>query len=908
MLESENNSEFSPAKREREDGFIYAEDYKAPEYLVDHIEMVFDIQSDVLVQVHGILSMRKNAETGLGNVVLNKFKDLQVDKVLVDGVQVNVSVSDDFVWFSAPGSDEFTVEVFTTVNPESNKSGEGLYVSGNMLVTQCEPEGFRRFMPYIDTPDNLATFKVTIEAGEEKYPVTLSNGNLVKEDSENEIVRRTYEDPFRKPSYLFALVAGNLDKISDTYTTGSGKDINLEIYAEGKETVQSCRMAMEALKESMVWDENRWGLECDLTDYKIVADHAFVHGAMENKGLNVFNTKYVVADPKISTDDEITDMRGVIAHEYLHNYTGNRVTCRDWFQLTLKEGLTVFRDQEFTADHWSPVLARIDAVNGIKGSQFKSDAGPNAHSIKPLRYKEINNFYTSTIYNKGAEVIRMIHTLIGEEKFRKGLNKYLKDFDGQAVTTKDFVRSMAEASGVDLSQFEETWYSRKGTPVCNAEWKYDEQKKALILNVKQSVPDQGGDKDKDVAEGAVEGSKPYYFPFVMGLIGEDGKEIPLNLEGEKGLHDLDRGVLHISEMEQQFVFTGVETTPVVSCLRNFSAPIKLNVDYSNDELMHLMANDTDLYNRYEAKQIMSRKVLKGIIEGVKSGKEVEVPKEFLDAYEKIFDLVNSDPAFGAEMMNLPSVAEMVADMEFYDYELAEKAWRLLMKEIAVHFEQKFSSLYDDLSNDDYAGDKDSMGRRAFKNACLAYLCWTDDEKYVKLAVEQAKNADNMTDEKSAVQCLTRFKDAESEATVMAFYEKWKGNPVVVDSWFGMMTSARRDDCLERVKFVENNIPEYNRTNPNNIRSLLFRYIVNRANFHAVKSESYDLIADRVEEIDGFNPMVSASLFGFAFEETPKMDEERKGLMLRAVKRVMQKKDLSINVKEIAENIIKGSEG
>lgn len=843
-------------------------DYKKPEYLSDKLELVFEVNGldEVLVKTR----MDIHRDDAKGDLQLDCEK-AEVSEVLVDGEKVDF-VHEDGKLTVPCDKESFVVETTSVIDPSKNKTGKGLYVSNGLLVTQCEPLGFRMIAPFIDRPDNMASFRVTIIGDVEKFPVMLSNGDTVEtktlDDGRQSI---TFVDPFKKPSYLFALVLGNFDFIQDKFVTMSGREVELTIFTE-KGNTYKVGHAMESLKKSMKWDEEVFGLEYDLNEFKIVAVNDFNSGAMENKGLNIFNASCVFADEKAATDGDFRRVESVVAHEYFHNWTGDRVTLRDWFQLTLKEGLTVFRDQEFSCDMGSRVTCRIADVRGLRASQFMEDAGAKSHPIRPKEAQTIENFYTSTVYEKGAEVIRMMHTFLGEDGFRKGMDLYFERHDGQSVTCEDFVAAMADSSGLDLNQFFETWYNQNGTPKIEVDVNYEDAADVVEINVKQVLLD---------------GQKPFHFPLHVGLLNEAGEDVVVE-------------ILHVKEMEQKFIFEGVENFRVASLLRNFSAPVRLVADYTEDDLKFLMEHDIDLFNRYEAAQRLDKMTFPDIVKQYQLGEEMTLPDDFFDVFPSIFANSERDVEFTANQLSFLTVSELVSEMDVYDYEAAYEAREFVVRKVAEKFEDEFVAIYERYKDEPYSKDGESIGRRMLKNVALRFL-FTLRGKYVDLVKEQLENATNMTDEIFAFSLLCDESDEVKGPYVEAFYDKWKGDPLVFNKWVRTQMWAHVDGLIERAKELSK-LPEFDKENANNLYSLYsFGIAGNSVKFHSDDGQAYAYIADKVIEIDKYNPSVAARTVS-AFENMKKFSEKRQELMRVQLEKIRDA-GVSANVMDIVDRIL-----
>jgi aminopeptidase N len=802
--------------------------------------------------------------------------------------------------------DAFTLEIVVRFDPWKNTRLVGLYATASGLVTQCEAEGFRHITYFIDRPDVMARYQVTLCAERERFPRLLANGNLVQhgegeppqwfmepESAGTDAALRhwaRWEDPFAKPSYLFAMVAADLDLLEDHFTTRSGRNALLQIYVErGK--LDQAGFAMHALKKCMRWDEERFGLELDLERFMIVAVPDFNAGAMENKGLNIFNTKYILARADTATDMDYFGVDKVIAHEYFHNWTGDRVTCRDWFQLSLKEGLTVYRDQEYSADEYSRPVVRIQEARDLRNRQFPEDAGPMAHSVRPESYVEVNNFYTPTVYDKGAEVVRMYATLVGREGFRRGMDLYFQRHDGQAVTCDDFRAAMADANGIDLSQFER-WYSQAGTPVVECRGRYDAATRTYTLDVEQSCPPTPGQPRK----------LPFVIPFAIGLVDPDGRDMPLHLEGGGSVLPGTQGdatlVLRLSEARQRFVFTHLAAAPVPSLLRGFSAPVNVRYAYSDVELLHLMAHDSDAFNRWEAGQALATRILLAGAERIRSGGTMQVPEAFLEGLGRVLSEGAKDPAFAAEALQPPSEGYLAECMEVADPDAIHAARMQLMREAALRFRTRFEGAFRHFTlSGPYSPDAASAGRRALRNAALGYLGLIDDATSRALAFLEFRRAENMTDAMAALACLSNSSGPERERALAMFFEKWKDEALVVDKWFRVQATSRLAGTLARVKALASH-PAFDLRNPNRARALLHSFAMeNPVHFHAPDGSGYAWIAEQVVSLDRLNPQVAARL-ARAFDRWRKYDTGRQAHARKALESIRDAEGLSPNVAEV----------
>lgn len=874
---------------------IFLKDYQKPEFLIRKIDLNFDLYEDRTV-VHSKLAVVRNPAAGekTHKLILHGEK-LKLVSVVMNGKKLapqDFELTEKTLQLNCP-EDAATVEIETEIHPQENKTLEGLYKSDEIFCTQNEPEGFRKITYFIDRPDVMAVYTTRITADKNRYPVLLANGNPVEQGDLPEGRHfAVWEDPFPKPSYLFALVAGDLGCCRDSFTTCTGRKIDLRIYVD-KGNENRCLHAMTSLKNAMKWDEETFGLECDLDIYMIVAVDAFNMGAMENKGLNIFNSQYVLADPQTATDQNYQGIEGVIAHEYFHNWTGNRVTCRDWFQLTLKEGLTVFRDQEFSADMTCRPVKRIADVRVLRDFQFAEDAGPNAHPIRPAYYLEINNFYTSTVYNKGAEVIRMVETLIGKENFRKGITKYFELYDGQAVTTEDFLHAMAVVSGYDFSLFQR-WYEQAGTPVCRVEGEYDSAAKTYRLRVSQEAPKTSYKQD----------AKPFTFPLVTALLDDQGRgisaECPDALKQENG-----EVVLEVREQQRVFEFKNVPVKPVPSLLRNFSAPVRLEYVYSDDDLRFLMSHETDAFNRFEAAQVFMTRTLLQMADQLSRNQPCAIPEGFMDAAGAVIRDAAKDPAFYAEVLTLPSVTSLVSAMPVMDFDHAFEAKEIMVRSLADAYLLELTELYEGHQTEGpYQTDAYAVGRRSLKNTVLYYLSYTQSPESIALMREQFMRAENMTDEIAALNCLVHLDIPEAKDALACFYDKWKKEPLVMNKWFAVQAMSKLPGTLARVRELEKD-PVFDLRNPNKVRSLIGAFGQNLIRFHAASGEGYAFMAEKIIEIDGFNPSIAARLSA-AFKFYARLDHNRKLLMKAELEKILAQTGLSKDVYEIISNTLQNA--
>ncbi|MCP4161305.1 MAG: aminopeptidase N [Deltaproteobacteria bacterium] len=862
----------------------YLKDYKQLPYNINSIDLTFEIH-DEFTMVNSILKIAFKEDNLADRTLEFNGKSLELISVSIDNETLNEFMYDlkdeKLLVKNVPVS--FQIEIKTKLLPHENTSLEGLYKSGAMLCTQCEAEGFRQITFFPDRPDVMTKYTVRIEADKTKFPVLLSNGNL-KEKGELEENRHfaLWEDPHKKPSYLFALVAGDLLVIKGNYTTVSGRDVLLEIYIE-KGNEDKCEHAMNSLIKSMKWDEDVFGREYDLDIYMIVAVNDFNAGAMENKGLNVFNSKYVLADTVTATDDDYYGVESVIGHEYFHNWTGNRVTLKNWFQLSLKEGLTVYRHQRFAQEMALKDIERIKDVKKLREHQFPEDAGPMAHPVRPDNYIEIDNFYTMTVYEKGAEVIRMIYTMLGKEVFRDGMDLYFEKFDGMAVTTEDFVSVMEEVSGKDLTQFK-LWYSNAGTPEINAIWHYNEAEKFFSLELTQKCPDTPNQTDKN----------PMHIPITVALIDCNGNDMEVRSKGE--FLGQTSFILDFTQEKQIFEFEDVMEKPVLSILRDFSAPVKLTCDYSEDELVFLMANDSDNFNRWEAAQRLFFNLILKLIKDYQNREALKMDNSVISAVKKVLTSSTLDKNFIALTLTLPSEIEIGDRMGEIDVEAVYKVRKFIRKRIAGRLNTEFLKVYINCQDrGEYNIDPESVGKRKLKNLALSYLSTLELPSMAEKIYNQFRNATNMTDEISALSLLANMKTEKGDLAINEFYEKWKDNTLVLDKWFAVQASSTLPGTFN----VVNSLLEHEAfsiKNPNKVRSLIGVFAnANPINFHTING--YSFLADQVIILNKLNPMIAARLVS-VFNKWKRYDTTRKNLMKTQLERILSTENLSKNVYEI----------
>ncbi len=871
---------------------IYLKDYAPPDYLIETTMLEFDLDG-TQTRVKSLLTIVSNHDrsAGLRPLVLN-HGDLPLKAIRLDGRPLSEQeyVRDAALLTIPVLPERCSLEIETEINPRDNTELSGLFMSGSGFFTQCEAEGFRKITYYIDRPDVMARFFITIIADKAKVPVLLSNGNLIG-SGEMKDGRHfaKWHDPFPKPAYLFALVAGNLARIEDRFTTMSGRDVTLHIYVQ-HHNKDKCDHAMDSLKKAMKWDEETYGREYDLDIFMIVATDDFNMGAMENKGLNVFNSKYVLAKAETATDGDFQGILGVVGHEYFHNWSGDRVTCRDWFQLSLKEGFTVFRDQQFMEDMTSPGVQRINDVNILRSHQFREDSGPMAHPVRPESYVEINNFYTLTVYNKGAEVIRMMRAILGPTGFRKGTDLYFSRHDGQAVTTDDFVKAMEDATGADLSQFK-LWYSQAGTPELSVSRFYDQKAMTYTLTCKQTCPPTPGQPEK----------KPFHIPVALGLLGKDGREIMLNqLFAPKGGSESCEGttVLELMNTEETFVFTNIPEQPVPSVLRGFSAPVKVMLDLTDDERLFLMANDPDEFNRWDAGQQLAVKLILKLITDLQEGNTLTLDQSFIAAFKKTLESSMQDKAFQAFALALPGETYLADFMEVIDPAAIHEARQFVQKSLAAELKVPFLDVYH--RNQDtgpYRHDQEAIGRRSLKNICLAYLAELEDEDSRALCMEQFKTGGNMTDVVTALANLSNIDCPERSAALAAFYGKWKDDPLVMDKWLSIQAMSGLPFALDIVKALTRH-SAFNIKNPNKVRALIGAFSQgNPVRFHDPDGAGYVFLADHILVIDPMNPQIAARLVN-PFTLWNRYDEKRKALMKAQLERILNAPRLSRDTHEV----------
>lgn len=859
-------------------GTVYLKDYRPSDFLIDQVHLEFDLgEEQTRVKSKLLIHANETIKKPAKDLVLQGdgliFVSASLDGKVLN--KENFSVTpDQLTIFNVPP--HFTLEIETEIKPQENTALSGLYKSSGNFCTQCEAEGFRRITYFLDRPDVMARYTTKIIAEEKRYPVLLSNGNLIGSGKLPEGKHWVeWEDPFKKPSYLFALVAGDLECVEDFFETQSKRRVTLRIYVE-KGNKDKCAHAMQAVKKAMKWDEEKFGREYDLDIYMIVAVSDFNMGAMENKGLNIFNTKYILAKPETATDTDYIHIESVIAHEYFHNWTGNRITCRDWFQLSLKEGLTIFRDQSFTADTTSQTVARIHDVTQLRASQFPEDAGPLAHPVRPDCYIEINNFYTTTIYEKGSEVIRMIQTIIGEELFRKGMDLYFTRHDGQAVTIEEFVKAMEDASHADLSQFR-LWYSQAGTPELRVKGAYDNKTKKYQLSIEQTCPPTPGQPVK----------KCMHIPVKMGLLDKTGKERACE-------------TLQLKKSQETFEFKNIESEPVPSLLRNFSAPVKVIYDYSDEDLQLLFKHDTDLFNRWEAGQKYAIKILLNGIAAYQQNQPLVFDAKFLDALQYALEHMQQDKLFLSELLTLPSEIYLAEQMNVADVDAIFAAREFLLKKIAEHLKTSFVNLYQENHTEKYFFNMTETGKRHLKNLCLFYLTYLQDEDiYKNTIMKQFRHslANNMTDTMGALRCLIHAKTSWRDLALTEFYQQWRNEALVVDKWFALQACSKLPGTLEQVKKLMTH-EAFDIKNPNKVYALIGTFChQNRVQFHDANGKGYQFLSDCVIQLNAINPLVAARMVK-PLTDWKRFDKNRQQLMTAELQKIAQQKNISKDVFEL----------
>lgn len=872
---------------------IFLKDYRVPAFLVDHVDLRFELFEDG-ARVHCTLAMCRNPDSDSSDKSLELDGDslTTLESVSLDGKPLEGSAYEDrddkLTLHEVP--DQFNLGIVTWIEPQNNTRLEGLYKSSGMFCTQCEAEGFRCITYFPDRPDVMARFRTRVEADKTRYPILLSNGNDVeKGDLADGRHFVTWEDPFPKPCYLFALVAGDLLEKRDTFKTMSGRDIDLRMYVEPR-NAEKCDHAMDSLKRAMRWDEEVYGREYDLDIFMIVAVDDFNMGAMENKGLNIFNSSCVLASQETATDMAFQRIESIVAHEYFHNWSGNRVTCRDWFQLSLKEGFTVFRDSCFSADVGSPTVKRIEDATMLRTAQFAEDAGPMAHPVRPESYMEITNFYTLTIYEKGSEVVGMIHTLLGPDLFRKGSDLYFERHDGQAVTTDDFVRAMEDASGRDLSQFR-LWYEQSGTPELTVRDEFDDAAGIYRLTIKQSIPDTPGQTDK----------KPQHIPFAIGLLGAEGESLPLKLAADDADAPTDR-VLELTDASHTFEFHGLSERPVPSLLRGFSAPVRVFYPWTREQLTFLMSHDSDGFNRWDAGQRLAVDVINSLV----SSTDGNVDAGLVEAYRSLLADSSLDQALVAKMLQLPSEAYLIELADQPNVPAIHRARERVLAHLARSLRDELLACYHrNTLSGHYEVTPEAVARRSLRNTALAWLLHIDDEEGRTLATSQFNEADNMTDRMGALRALVNSGyEKEQEQALADFYQQWKDDPQVVEQWFAVQSGSTRTGGLRKVHELMEH-PAFDWKNPNKIRSVIGVFAgQNLPAFHAEDGAGYQFLAEQVRKLDDSNPQIAARLVS-PLTRWRKFAPVHGEQMKSALETVRDKSGLSRDVYEVVHKSLAG---
>ena len=873
---------------------VRLQDYRPPDWLIETVDLDVSLHPTAAT-VKARLRIKPNAAGTPAPLVLDG-EELKLRSLSLDGKPLgaeNFVATPDRLTIAQVPNRPFELTIETVVDPTGNTQLMGLYRAGATYCTQCEAEGFRRITYFLDRPDVMAVYTTRIEAEKKEAPILLSNGNLIAHGDLAGTARHfaVWHDPFPKPSYLFALVGGNLGCVEDRFTTMSGREVKLAIYVEpGKE--DRCAYAMDSLKRAMRWDESAFGREYDLDIFMIVAVSAFNMGAMENKGLNVFNDKYVLASPASATDADYAGIEAVIAHEYFHNWTGDRITCRDWFQLCLKEGLTVFRDQEFTADQRSRAVERISDVRGLRAHQFVEDAGPLAHPVRPEVYREINNFYTSTVYEKGAEVVRMIRTLLGPATFRKGMDLYFTRHDGHAATVEQFVQCFADASRHDMTQFMR-WYSQAGTPDIKVAPHYDAQAKTYRLDITQTVPPTPGQPKKE----------PMVIPLALGFVGDNGVDLPIVANGET----LDRGVIEVTQPKQSFLFTEISERPVPSLNRGFSAPIKLTLPVEPDDLRFLAAYDSDPFNRWQAVQTLAMILLKANVTSLRGGGPAREDDGLMAALGAILNDAKLEPAYIALTLSPPSEADIARELGGdVDPDAVFAARRKLRAAIGARHGAPLAETYRRMiTPGPYRPDAQSAGRRALKNICLDLLAMTATDPAIARAFAQYQGADNMTDRMAALETLALHDRPERAAALEDFYKRYADDPLIIDKWLALQAAIPEPATLDRVRALTKH-PAFSITNPNRIRALIGSFAqANHTQFNRSDGAGYAFVAGFVLALDPKNPQVAARLMG-AFRSWRALEAQRRGKAEAALRRVAAAPALSPDLHDIVARTLADS--
>lgn len=856
-------------------------DYEPPAFSIETVDLTFQLLEEETL-VTSVLSIKRASLPTVKDLALNgeelTLLSLELNQIPLTPSQYEVSAQS-LVIFNVP--DVFTLKIIVRIFPHKNKALSGLYRSAKQFCTQCEAEGFRRITYFLDRPDVLSLYTTTIIAEKARYPSLLSNGNLIKEEQLSGGRHAvTWHDPFKKPSYLFALVAGDFQLLADVFETQSKRKIDLRIYVE-QGLLDQTEHAMRSVKAAMAWDEVHYGREYDLDVYMIVAIGDFNMGAMENKGLNIFNTKYVLAKQETATDDDYIHISSVIAHEYFHNWTGNRVTCRDWFQLSLKEGLTIFRDQSFSEDFISAAVMRIRDVKALRETQFPEDAGPTAHSVRPDSYIEINNFYTATIYNKGAEVLRMLRTIVGRQTYRKAMDTYFSRFDGQAVTIDDYVNIMQDISGIDLTQFK-LWYSQAGTPLVEIHDEYDAIAKKYRLTCRQSCPATPDQPTK----------LPLYIPIRIGFLNETGKALNVSVNETEC-------VLHFKEHKQVFEFNDIHSKPIPSLMRGFSAPVRLKHNYTDDELLILASCDDDAFNRYEAAQQYFLRVLLSLVKAHQEQSEHVVPQKLIDFFSTILTTDHPDLFFISELMTLPSEKYIGEQMQEIDVDAIHAAREFLLFTISTKLSSQLRNAYEKYDDEvrEFKFSSEQIGKRQFKNTCFSFLLKQISHLDVAMRQFHASYKNNMTDQLASLNVLSDFDAAERKEALHLFYEAWSHDALVMDKWLAIQAGSQRQGVIDEVEALLVH-PTFDLRNPNKVFALIGTFGQrNHVHFHDLSGRGYALVRSVVEELDSFNPQIAARMVK-PLLNWQRYSATRQQLMQEQLEVILQNKKLSMDLYEL----------
>ncbi|XP_028242580.1 puromycin-sensitive aminopeptidase-like isoform X1 [Glycine soja] len=875
---------------------IFLKDYKMPDYYFDTVDLKFTLGEEKTI-VSSKIAVYPRIEGSTPPLVLDG-QDLSLVSIHLNGKALkeeDYHLDARHLTIQSPPSGKYDLEIVTDICPQKNTSLEGLYKSSGNFCTQCEAEGFRKITFFQDRPDIMAKYTVRIEADKSLYPVLLSNGNLAEQgDLEDGRHYAVWEDPFKKPSYLFALVAGQLQSRDDTFVTRSGRKVSLRIWTPADDVPKTAH-AMYSLKAAMKWDEDVFGLEYDLDLFNVVAVPDFNMGAMENKSLNIFNSKLVLASPETATDADYAAILGVIGHEYFHNWTGNRVTCRDWFQLSLKEGLTVFRDQEFSSDMGSCTVKRIADVSKLRNYQFPQDAGPMAHPVRPHSYIKMDNFYTVTVYEKGAEVVRMYKTLLGSQGFRKGMDLYFKRHDGQAVTCEDFFAAMRDANDADFANFL-LWYSQAGTPVVIVNTSYNPEAHTFSLKFSQDIPPTPGQSVKE----------PTFIPVAVGLLDSMGKDIPLSTVYHNGTmqsvssndQSVCTTVLRVTKKEEEFVFTDIFERPVPSLLRGYSAPIRLESDLTDSDLFFLLANDSDEFNRWEAGQVLARKLMLNLVDDLQRNKPLVLNSNFVQGFKRILCDSSLDKEFVAKAITLPGEGEIMDMMGVADPDAVHTVRTFIRKQLASELRSEFlSTVENNRSSEEYVFNHSNLARRALKNVALAYLGCLEEKEFTDLVLHEYKTATNMTEQFAALAAIAQNPGKTRDDVLDDFYGKWQHDFLVVNKWFALQAMSDIPGNVENVRKLLSH-PAFDLRNPNKVYSLIGGFCGSPVNFHAKDGSGYKFLGEIVLQLDKLNPQVASRMVS-AFSRWRRYDEDRQKLAKAQLERIMSTNGLSENVFEIA---------